>query len=124
MYVRPSLSRLASIILEMVAGCLATRSSEDEQRDRLLSRRDRLQQGANRTRKKHCHMRDSTLNPCDFQYKTEIKKQTGIRADTTKQIEKLSADIGRIQSNYTALEKTDVRQHAVARDYAQRSPCT
>ena len=43
-----------------------------------------------------------------FKYKTEIKKQTGIKADTSKHIEKLNADINRIQTNYTALEKTDV----------------
>ncbi len=43
-----------------------------------------------------------------FQYKTEIKKQTGIKIDTTKQIEKLNADISRTQNNYATLEKTDV----------------
>lgn len=43
-----------------------------------------------------------------LQYKTEIKKQTGIKVDTTKQIDKLQADITRTQTNYTTLEKTDV----------------
>ncbi len=43
-----------------------------------------------------------------FQYKTEIKKQTGIKVDTTKQIDKLNADITRTQNNYAILEKTDV----------------
>ncbi|CAF1314894.1 unnamed protein product [Adineta steineri] len=40
-------------------------------------------------------------------YKTEIKKQTGIKVDTTKQIEKLNNDLSRIQNNYTSLEKID-----------------
>ncbi|CAF1214373.1 unnamed protein product [Rotaria sp. Silwood1] len=40
-------------------------------------------------------------------YKTEIKKQTGIKVDTMKQIEKLNIDITRTQNNYTTLEKTD-----------------
>ncbi|CAF1349925.1 unnamed protein product, partial [Adineta steineri] len=40
-------------------------------------------------------------------YKTEIKKQTGIKVDTTKQIDKLNNDLSRIQNNYTSLEKID-----------------
>ncbi|UJR30360.1 hypothetical protein I4U23_017895 [Adineta vaga] len=40
-------------------------------------------------------------------YKTEIKKQTAIKTDTTKQIDKLNTDISRIQNNYATLEKTD-----------------
>ncbi|CAF2473129.1 unnamed protein product [Rotaria sp. Silwood2] len=40
-------------------------------------------------------------------YKTEIKKQTGIKVDTLKQIEKLNIDIARTQNNYATLEKTD-----------------
>jgi len=40
-------------------------------------------------------------------YKTEIKKQTSIKLDTTKQMEKLQTDLQRIQTNASALEKID-----------------
>lgn len=57
----------------------------------------------------YVRIRLNQLNANFFQYKSEIKKQTAIKSDTSKQLEKVQADLQRTQASALALEKTDVR---------------